>query len=1465
MTRQMAKHKILVWLLVVVFAATSVLSTGSVFASTEVPAPGGVIEEISFQGQLSSEARDDFGGSSDSVNINGNDEEIAAQMREDMMERSSDPDFQCELSITFVTNQELSDEEMEEYLWYLIELATVETDDPEQGDYLYYHFNEIVYGGRINTVEGSNEYEYQMNLGIPFYTTSTQEAAVDEAVNELLAEIITEDMSDYEKTVAIYDWVCANVEYDWEGLNNENDVLKFSAYGALIEKSAVCQGYANLVYRLMREADLDCRIITGSADTGDGNQEPHAWNIVKVGDYYYNLDATWDAGASEYNWFLNGSRLFTEHYSDEYFTYEEFTALYQIDELNYDVRFPGNGDEESGNDAAKIYTLYVTFAADGHEETEMYYLSGEEFDLNLKLPYYCDGDSEISIEGTDWFGDVLVTENGVLENGKATMEFKSVSPDGEASIEYTVDFSTRKSPDRLNQVEIIYWNTNFEDYDSNIEFFRGEKILTYEVSEYVDREKPVFIKGYFPDGTRFYQEVIIGTAQTLEIPIVKDFEPTDYHIIFTDEEPSDYKDLDAGLRVMYGGSYENMYYHGYSLMDADGSDLYMEVPYGTFSNPDAEISLSLYSDYCLINGEESLDFIFTDEDIVDGAIKETVLLTSEDKTARKCNLIIEENDGSDAYLSDLYVSFTDEEGYPVYIEIDPEDALVTNNTEEIYTIELPEFYYQDIETGYGIYIGGEESIGSEVAGLGQQIFLNNGETVNTITVTPGNPAYKDNEKTYKLKFVQGKGSSTELTWMGLQWHTYDDSDKYSRGLIDVDLEAAKTEEGATVVVPDMFYKLIEYGFDGNMLLHFEAEQHSFYRTSSGDIPFKDYVEYLDFDYEDESATYVIEILSAADKSVSQKYTINVVRSTEQTSCNNHDYTDYEVTQEPGCGEVGMKIRFCKTCGEAEWMPIPVTGAHNYNIQMSDADGHWNECVCGKEDEVYSHSYEWKTDIDGDRYKECRECKYREEGNNEPSENLEFEDISFDQDEYYYTGEPIIPKVTVYGVGNQIIIEEGVDYTIRFSNNVNVGTAQVTVTGMGAYAGYERSEAFYICPAVLDPDEVTVELENKTYVYDGEHKTPKVTVKYKGKVIDSSEYFVNYDNNKEIGTAIAVIHGNKNYDFDKTVTFAIVAQQTPDNPSLPDLFDKTNDVRLAGSDRFSTSASISQKIIADDEANAIILVNGLNFADALAAGPFAEEVGAPILMVNGVSGAIDKSVVNEINRIDSNHDAKIYIIGGPGAVNTQAEKTLTGMGYNASKIERVYGNSRYETAVKVAEKVDADTAFIAYGLNFPDALGGGSAAAQNDGVVLFTDKGTLDASTKVYLQKEGFKNIVILGGTGAVSANVEKELKALGGDVNVKRISGAGRCETSVEVAKEFFPETETIVVATAFNYADALAGGPLASYLDSPIILVDTVNNKLGADLKEYIKSSGAENFVVLGGDKAVSNTLYTQLQQAMK
>ncbi len=197
----------------------------------------------------------------------------------------------------------------------LFSLAMEHTGVPTEGDYILWQIYEWSgQGSRTSTTSG---YNYTLELVMTYYTTAEQEAAMDTAVAQLLTELNVAGKSDYEKVCAVYDYICANITYDYENLEDTSYWLKHTAYAALIDKTAVCQGYAVLFYRLMLELNVDSRLIAGL-----GNGGAHGWNIVELGGLYYNVDSTWDAGSTEYSWFLKNTWDFVYHY--RYLEYETF-------------------------------------------------------------------------------------------------------------------------------------------------------------------------------------------------------------------------------------------------------------------------------------------------------------------------------------------------------------------------------------------------------------------------------------------------------------------------------------------------------------------------------------------------------------------------------------------------------------------------------------------------------------------------------------------------------------------------------------------------------------------------------------------------------------------------------------------------------------------------------------------------------------------------------------------------------------------------------------------------------------------------------------------------------------------------------------------------------------------------------------------------------------------------------------
>ena len=113
---------------------------------------------------------------------------------------------------------------------------------------------------------------------------------LEQKIESVVKELITPSMTDYQKELAIHDYLIENCEYDVEGYESGKiEADSFNAYGALCLGVAVCEGYAEAAALLLNRAGVETLVITG-----DSRGEKHAWNIVKIDGDYYHLDVTWN-------------------------------------------------------------------------------------------------------------------------------------------------------------------------------------------------------------------------------------------------------------------------------------------------------------------------------------------------------------------------------------------------------------------------------------------------------------------------------------------------------------------------------------------------------------------------------------------------------------------------------------------------------------------------------------------------------------------------------------------------------------------------------------------------------------------------------------------------------------------------------------------------------------------------------------------------------------------------------------------------------------------------------------------------------------------------------------------------------------------------------------------------------------------------------------------------------------------
>ena len=134
----------------------------------------------------------------------------------------------------------------------------------------------------------------------------------------------------------------------------------------------------------------------------------------------------------------------------------------------------------------------------------------------------------------------------------------------------------------------------------------------------------------------------------------------------------------------------------------------------------------------------------------------------------------------------------------------------------------------------------------------------------------------------------------------------------------------------------------------------------------------------------------------------------------------------------------------------------------------------------------------------------------------------------------FTGNPIYPLINVYDNGR--MLQQGVDYDVTYSNNTNMGTATVVITGRGTYTG-TKTATFRITGQNLNTATIDAIPDQ---IYTGSNITPAVTVRLNNLTLSQNvDYSVSYQNNRNIGTATVTVTGRGNYSGTRTTTFRIL--------------------------------------------------------------------------------------------------------------------------------------------------------------------------------------------------------------------------------------------------------------------------------------------------------------------------------------
>ena len=231
--------------------------------------------------------------------------------------------------------------------------------------------------------------------------------------------------------------------------------------------------------------------------------------------------------------------------------------------------------------------------------------------------------------------------------------------------------------------------------------------------------------------------------------------------------------------------------------------------------------------------------------------------------------------------------------------------------------------------------------------------------------------------------------------------------------------------------------------------------------------------------------------------------------------------EWIITKQPTCAEAGEQVRYCTICGNVaekqEITKLPHTPS-DWIIDKEAAPG-----------------------IAGSTHTECTVCHTKLETATIPAKsyiNIANASITLSQYEYNYDGSRKTPSVTVTSPEGTTLIN-GKDYTITYSNNINIGNATVKITGIGYYTSSKTVKFTIKTAKKVNLSSASVKLSTSTYAYNGKTKKPAATVIFNGsKLVKDKDFSVSYSNNKNVGTATVTIKGKGNYTGSIKKTFKI---------------------------------------------------------------------------------------------------------------------------------------------------------------------------------------------------------------------------------------------------------------------------------------------------------------------------------------
>lgn len=518
----------------------------------------------------------------------------------------------------------------------------------------------------------------------------------------------------------------------------------------------------------------------------------------------------------------------------------------------------------------------------------------------------------------------------------------------------------------------------------------------------------------------------------------------------------------------------------------------------------------------------------------------------------------------------------------------------------------------------------------------------------------------------------------------------------------------------------------------------------------------------------------------------------------------------------------------------------------------------------------------------------------------------------------YTGFPVEPDVSVKFNNRSLI--KGTDFVITYSNNLKVGTGNILIKGKGNFIG-KRSVTFNITSPVVIYDQDIIEGErisenwsqqNNNYIY-------RMALERGGMVqFDISLFRIEsilcsiLDENGDIiqswtpsdsgsygyfalpaGTFYVQFLGSPKFDG---ISFGVVNasySMTPFSGPVDTIYELEDNSGTGDGHTIDGDATPIEIGRCFAGSNYYAITGGYGDLDYF---KFTVTKRGRYSMSLATNARLMFALTDAQGNILNNRDTGSSVVAQSGSKQLAGldfgtlepgtyyvrvlsnDRTAVGSPYygfifDSSEPEpaergvgRVSGDTRYDTMASLAGRGNwavGGSVILASGANYPDALAASSLAGGLDAPILLTDPSVLSDAAKSRLESLCPSRVFIVGGSAAVSLDVERQVKELlGSGCAVFRVAGQTRYETSL-VAAEINPKSsDTVIVATGGNYADALSVSPYAFASGSPVVLCDK-SSGLTAGAMDTIRSKAYSKAVVVGGTAAVPASVERQLRSA--